>query len=375
MTGTSALIPRPPRRARARPAQPLDLRRGGCRPPRRRRAPAQRARCSASVDVRLAPRRAAARASRPDPSPAGTCAATREPLVHRLRGAAPRACPRTRRCGPRAARSASQRVERGVREAGHRVVPDRRRELRVAPWPRATPPTLRRGGVAGRRRREAACRRRGAAPPSPPARRSTACPCWSAAQRQEGRDVADRAGVAQEPRRRARASAAGARPRGGRGRSWAGSYPVGAAQAPDAGERGPGDDAGVARRSGPPPRRRPDRDRDRAQQRRPRRSRARPRSPPVAASPERRGPASRHAAARLGPVVRDDQPVAAARSPRTRPGRSGRPAPRSRGAGRASPAPGARTGCPRPPRRPRPAAAPHRRTPAWSRSRCRGGRP
>ena len=256
----------------ARPAEALDLRRGG--PGRGAHEALQLAGAPLrELERVLASTPSRRRAGRVLPEPGGYLRRhAREAGVHRRQvlrrplvrvGDDPRLERRRRRPG----------LEARLREARHRVVADRR--ARAPARPRRLQPGRRAFAVpevGGRSAPRPACRRRGAAPPVSTSRRSTAWPCWSTARRQERRDVGDGAGVADELRRRAAASAAARaasrrlgdrhgqdRIQWARPRRW-----------PRVPRRAPGAGAGCRRRRLPRPgrpRRRPGRDRDRAQER------------------------------------------------------------------------------------------------------------
>ena len=270
----------------------------------------------------------------------------------------------------------AQRVERGLREPRHRVVTDRRRELRVAVGLEPGRRPLAVPEVGGHPRRAASLSTSWSsaavstsAPVDRVARSAVARRARKAATSRDG------AGVAHELRRRRRASAAGGRPRGGRGSSWAGSYRVGAAQAADRRDRDRPAGAGArpaARARGRPAATRPGSGSRTG--RRPRRATR----PVLPTGPRRRRIGRPRRPARRPPrAARPRRPARSDSSISTEPSWSVRQtrAPRVAQPPERRPAPGARTGCRRRPRRPRPAAGRRRRTPGWSRSRCRGGRP
>ena len=203
------------------------------------------------------------------------------------------------------------------------MVPDHRRRAPRSRGPRARPPTRRRGGGGRALRRDGSLSTSWSSAAVSTSRRSTGCPC-----------LVVRAAPAR-PRRRATraacrtnlaggsASAAGGRPPGDRGWSWARSYPMGAAQSPVAGIGG--------------------RTRRDVAQRGPRRSRRRAASRPgsgsrtgtrtrrrrsAACADGRRGRGGRAPRAAAAPLAAGRssvtvRPASAARRRPTRPGRSG----------------------------------------------------
>ena len=234
------------------------------------------------------------------------------------RGAAPRACRRTRRSAPRATPSGPTPRTRAPRAAS----PGGRGPPGPAPGshgPRARPPNLRRAGGGRASGPRPACRRRAGAPPSRPGARSTGWPARLARRARKAATSATaqawRSNFADGPSERSWRAASR---RSGivmegivsRRRGPGGRPPV------DDGPRATGDAGdGAPARGGPS--RGADRDRDRAQEG-PRRA--------IAASAT--GPARRRRrcdAARPGLVDGRGRPLPGPPRP-SRPGRSGRPA-------------------------------------------------